>query len=236
MRRGDVYMSGYVAVVCAAMGIIFWLVLGPHGGDYVNARFHFEVRYPSGWQANESLVSSPTASLPPTQTSGNAPTGNPQSAPVPLVLTIRQAGASGSLATSSFTVTIWDLSNPIAAVQAQILAHNASLHATTISGLSGFVSSPTRQVRYFDTAIPTPDSSPDAFASPSVAPSPQPSPGTQCTLGHGTPCTIITVVVTHTDYYVVHGDFEYQLTTDAISGERTDSALQGMVASFRLTA
>src|SRR6185312_3558716 len=33
------------------------------------------------------------------------------------------------------------------------------------------------------------------------------------------------VTDTHTDYYVVHGSYEYQLTTDVISGDNGASAL-----------
>lgn len=40
------------------------------------------------------------------------------------------------------------------------------------------------------------------------------------------------VVVTHTDYYLLHGDFEYQISTDAVSGDTT--ALQGIVNSFSI--
>lgn len=245
MRRGDYIMSGYVAVVCAAMGLVFWLVLGPHGRVYTNTRFHFTVQYPSGWQANESITDTPTVSLPPTQGSENGSAGSAESAPFPLVLTITRGGAAGPAPTSAFTVTIWDLSNPIVAAQAQVLTHNASLHAATIAGLGGLASTPARQVRYFDTAIPTPDSSPDALASPTPQltpqPSPQPPPTTACTPAPGTTtpgtaCTIVKVVDVHTDYFLVHGGYVYQVTTDAISGDAADAALQSMVASFRLTA
>lgn len=39
---------------------------------------------------------------------------------------------------------------------------------------------------------------------------------------------------THTDYYLVTPDWEYQLSTDAISGENAESALTSMVQSFTL--
>lgn len=45
-----------------------------------------------------------------------------------------------------------------------------------------------------------------------------------------------TITDTHTDYYLVTADWEYQLSTDAISGEDTISALQSMLASFTLAA
>ena len=40
---------------------------------------------------------------------------------------------------------------------------------------------------------------------------------------------------THTDYYVVVGSWEYQLSTDAISGAKAENALQQMLASFTIT-
>jgi len=40
------------------------------------------------------------------------------------------------------------------------------------------------------------------------------------------------VVVTHTDYYLLHGGYEYQISTDAIPGDAT--AVQGIVNSFTL--
>lgn len=39
---------------------------------------------------------------------------------------------------------------------------------------------------------------------------------------------------THTDYYLPTPDYEYQLSTDAISGDGADSALQSMLAGFKL--
>lgn len=44
-----------------------------------------------------------------------------------------------------------------------------------------------------------------------------------------------TITDTHTDYYLVTSDWEYQLSTDAVSGESSDAALQNMVQSFTLT-
>jgi hypothetical protein len=41
---------------------------------------------------------------------------------------------------------------------------------------------------------------------------------------------------THTDYYVVHSDYEYQITVDAVSGDGAEGALQQMLSSFALTA
>ena len=37
---------------------------------------------------------------------------------------------------------------------------------------------------------------------------------------------------THTDYYLVTPDFEYQISTDALSDDNAASALQGMLNSF----
>jgi hypothetical protein len=57
-----------------------------------------------------------------------------------------------------------------------------------------------------------------AYAS---APAPQQVPGS-------------TITDTHTDYYLVMADWEYQISTDAVSGENSDAALQDMVKSFAL--
>jgi hypothetical protein len=40
----------------------------------------------------------------------------------------------------------------------------------------------------------------------------------------------------HTDYYLVHGGYEYQLSTDAVTGDAAGPALRAMLASFTLTA
>ena len=40
------------------------------------------------------------------------------------------------------------------------------------------------------------------------------------------------ISVTHVDYYVVHGDYEYQISTDSVKGDNADSDLASMVASF----
>jgi hypothetical protein len=113
--------------------------------------------------------------------------------------------------TSSLTVTIWDLSDPSAAAQAASLTKNPLLHATTIAGEPGLVSAATHQ------DLPTAVLTPTAHSSP------------------GSVSAQATATDTHTDYYVVHGGYEYQLTTDAISGDNATSALQSMVAGFRLT-
>lgn len=43
------------------------------------------------------------------------------------------------------------------------------------------------------------------------------------------------VTITHTDYYLLAGTYEYALTTDAVSSDSgADAALQGMVRSFTL--
>jgi hypothetical protein len=44
-----------------------------------------------------------------------------------------------------------------------------------------------------------------------------------------------TITDTHTDYYLVMADWEYQISTDAVSGENSATALQDMVKSFALT-
>ncbi|GAC1455210.1 MAG: hypothetical protein PVSMB4_15770 [Ktedonobacterales bacterium] len=41
---------------------------------------------------------------------------------------------------------------------------------------------------------------------------------------------------THTDYYLVHGGYEYQLSTDAVSNDNAAPALAAMLRSFVITA
>jgi hypothetical protein len=41
---------------------------------------------------------------------------------------------------------------------------------------------------------------------------------------------------THTDYYLVHGGYEYQLSTDAVSNDNAAPALAAMLRSFAITA
>lgn len=40
------------------------------------------------------------------------------------------------------------------------------------------------------------------------------------------------ISVTHTDYYVIHGGYEYQISTDSVKGDNADADLRDMVASF----
>ncbi len=40
------------------------------------------------------------------------------------------------------------------------------------------------------------------------------------------------ISVTHIDYYVIHGDYEYQISTDSVKGDNADADLASMVASF----
>lgn len=41
--------------------------------------------------------------------------------------------------------------------------------------------------------------------------------------------------VTHTDYFLVAGDYEYQLATDAVAGDNAEGQLQAMLQSFTLS-
>jgi hypothetical protein len=43
-----------------------------------------------------------------------------------------------------------------------------------------------------------------------------------------------TTQATHTDYYVMREDYEYQLSTDAVDGDGAEPALQAMLQSFTL--
>jgi hypothetical protein len=64
-----------------------------------------------------------------------------------------------------------------------------------------------------------------AYVTPAVQ---QPIPGNE-----GTPSAVSD---THTDYYLTHGAFEYQLSMDAFSNDASTAALQTMVRSFAFTA
>ena len=44
------------------------------------------------------------------------------------------------------------------------------------------------------------------------------------------------ISVTHTDYYVVHGAYEYQISTDSVKGDDADSDLKSIIASFTFGA
>lgn len=44
------------------------------------------------------------------------------------------------------------------------------------------------------------------------------------------------ISVTHIDYYVVHGDYEYQISTDSVKGDNADRDLQSIIASFTFGA
>jgi hypothetical protein len=64
-----------------------------------------------------------------------------------------------------------------------------------------------------------------AYVTPAVQ---QQIPGNE-----GTPSAVSD---THTDYYLTHGAFEYQLSMDAFSNDASTAALQTMVRSFAFTA
>ncbi len=145
------------------------------GGTYTNARFHFTVDYPAGWQVNVQPQSSAFA---------------------PLSLSITRSGelkSNGSLV-STFGVTIFNATDPTLAATIAKMKTDKTMHATTIAGLPGY----------------------------QAAPMAQQLPGGQST-------------VTHTEYYVVHDTYEYQLSTDAVQGDNADDALAGMLKSFSIT-
>lgn len=50
------------------------------------------------------------------------------------------------------------------------------------------------------------------------------------------PVTGADVSITHTDYYLVRDSFEYQLSTDAVSDDGAQDALQTMLQSFAFTS
>lgn len=188
---------------------------GLPGGTYTNTTYHFHVSYPSGWLVNASTGDVPSTWTTPTGGATPVPSPTPgQIVAVPVQVSISRAGAHSTAVpvVSAFTITVWDLREPTAAAQAAGWAHNPSLHAMSIGGQPGFAGTPIQE--------------------PVV-----PTTSTAGAAGTGTASSGADAVMdTHTDYYVVHGGYGYQISTDAISGEDAVSALQGMLQSFAFTA
>ncbi|HLY31605.1 MAG TPA: hypothetical protein VKQ36_11290 [Ktedonobacterales bacterium] len=143
------------------------------GGVYKSVTYHFQVRYPAGWQAN-------------------ATTANTSA---PLILTITQTNvrsAQGALI-SIFTLEVLSLKDPTVRKSANQLASDKTLTHITLAGLPAYRDTPLTQQ----------------------------SPGAQAS-------------VTHTDYYLLHGAYEYQISTDALKGE--EATLQSIVNSFTIVS
>lgn len=132
-------------------------------------------------------------------------------APAPLILIITRTGArnEGKLI-SSLTVNVISLQSLGGASQAATqLAHAKGLIPATISGIAGYQDQPTTQWTISPTSQPT------------TTPTPQPTPY------QGEANT-----TTHTDYYLIHGDYEYQMSTDALAGD--ENTLRTMAQSFTI--
>jgi hypothetical protein len=185
------------------------------GGTYSNTTYHFRVSYPSGWQVNASSGEVPSTWTTPTGGATPEPSPTPsQLTAVPLQVSITRTSdrASTQPVISAFTITVWDLHDPTAAAQAAGWAQNPALHAMTIGGQPGYASAPIQE--------------------PVL-----PNPGAGGPAATGTAASGASAVTdTHTDYYVVHGGYGYQLGTDAISGDNAAGALQEMLQSFTFTA
>ncbi len=172
------------------------------GGTYTSATYHFSVTYPQGWSISASLCGAGEAGGNSCDSLGTATVASGQTVAIPLQLTITQTSQRSTTAASvsTFAVTVLNLSDANMAQAAAGLATDASLHKTTISGLSGYVSTPEQQ------SLPGPNGTPSAQTD------------------------------THTDYYLVHGGYEYQISIDALSGDGAEPALTAMLQSFTITA
>jgi hypothetical protein len=134
-------------------------------------------------------------------------------APVPLILVITRTGAHNpDQLISSLTIDVMNL-QALGGVDkaATALAHDKTLSPLTISGLAGYQDNPTTQW----TVSPTPQGVTNSTPQPTATPQ------------QGAINTI-----THTDYYLIHGSFEYQISADALSGDA--QALQTMLQSFTI--
>ena len=146
-------------------------------------------------------------------------------ATIPLTVTFTRSAshAEGTPGVSALTISVQSLSSPYIAKSAAGLASNQSLRPITLSGLPAYTSGPLHQALPGAQGtpalwIPGPNGTPTPHALPAGATPPPYDPGT----------------VTHTDYYLVHGGYEYQLSTDAMSTDGVDSQLSAMVQSFTI--
>ena len=149
------------------------------GGTYVNNSYHFRIQYPSGWAASVLPDSNST---------------------IPLTVLVARSGetATNSSIVSTLTITVFNMSNPqvaqnVALLKQETVAPNATLHATTIGGVKGFQSTPTKS------ALP------------------------------GSSLSEI-----HTDYYIFDPNLEYQISTNAVTGDQSASQLATILKSFTI--
>ncbi|HEY7781869.1 MAG TPA: hypothetical protein VIC85_16880 [Ktedonobacterales bacterium] len=144
---------------------------------------------------------------------------------IPLTVTFTRSAShvDGAPSVSALTISVQSLSNPYIAKAANGLVNDSTLHTTTISGLPAFTSGPRQQALPGAQGtpalwIPGPNGTPTPHDLPAGTPTPSYNAGT----------------VTHTDYFLVHGGYEYQLSTDAMSSDGVDTDLRTMVQSFTL--
>lgn len=210
-------LSGIVGCLLMAALCVAMVACGDSlpAGTYASAAYHFRVTYPSGWQVSASNGSVPDAWKTPTVSVTPAASPTPGAiVAVPLQVSITRTGARTTEVPviSTFAITVWDLHDLSAAAQAANLVHDPALHSVTIGGQQGYATVPVRE--------------------PIL-----PAGGTGGTTATGTAGTTASAVTdTHTDYYVLRDGFEYQISTDAISGDNADGALQAMLQSFTFTA
>lgn len=208
------WLAGWV-LVAALCGTVAACGNSLPGGMYTSAAYHFRIAYPSGWQVNEINGGVPATWTTPTGGATPVPSPTPsQLTAVPFQVIITRSGdrAATRPVVSALTITVWDLRDPSAAKLAAGWAHETSLHSMTIGGQPGFASAPAQEP-----VVPSAGSG---------------GPAATGTASGGSSA----VTDSHTDYYMVHGGYGYQLSTDAISGDDATAALQGMVQSFTFTA
>jgi hypothetical protein len=144
---------------------------------------------------------------------------------IPLTVTFTRSAShtEGSPSVSALTISVQSLSNPYIAKAAAGLTRDSSLHAISLSGLPAFTSGPLQQ------ALPNAQGTPALWIpGPNGTPTPHDLPA-------GTPTPIYNPgTVTHTDYFLVHAGYEYQLSTDAMSRDGVDAELRTMVLSFTI--
>lgn len=174
----SIALAALLCLAVTACGSASAPTLNLPGGTYTSATYNFHITYPHNWLANPSEVT---------------PSSDGPIAPIPFTLVITRTGDPHSAASliSTCRVTVMNMKSSEIAKSANGLATNTMLKATTIGGISGYVSAPLVQ------DIPNSE-----------------------------------ISVTHTDYYVVHGGYEYQISTDSVKGDDADADLRSMVQSF----
>lgn len=192
------------------------------GGVFTSQAYHFSVTYPVGWVANSNGCAA-TGSC--DVLAGTATVGAGQIVAVPLQVTITRAdqAAATTPVVSSFAVTVLDLRDPNVAAAAHALTTAAGLRSFTLAGQPAFATAPVEQ------ALPGSNGTPGAEVTPGARVTSRPT-----VTPHGATTTRATI--THTAYFLIHGDFEYQIGVDSVSNDGSQAVLQAMLQSFTLIA